>query len=77
MSKIDYNTPNASAVSWMDAYFQNHDKLSRRGEQIANKYYHGAEGWDEVEKSDMIGAFYEYKALKESHGLSDDDMENF
>ena len=77
MAKTDYNTPNASAVSWMDAYFQNNDKLSCRGDKIADKYYSGSEGWEEVPESQMIGAFYEYKALKESHGLSDDEMENF
>lgn len=52
--ELDFSKPNAKTLGWIEYYFQNDDKLSKRWERNGAPIHYSSryDGWDDTEKKD-------------------------
>jgi hypothetical protein len=77
--KLDFITPNASTLGWIDSYMQFHDdiRVQSAAEKTANQHYDpSCDGWEEQPERNIRSAFYAFMAIKESFGITDNDINN-
>ena len=76
---LDFITPNATTVEWIDTYMQFHDnvRIQSIAERVATRFYDPhQEGWDQQPEDNIRAAFNAFMTEKAAYGITDEEINN-